>query len=54
VLVDDEISQAEAEEYVQELVDSQLLVSDARPIVTGDEPVRAMVAKLGGNAGRRS
>jgi len=49
VLVDDEISQAEAEEYVQELVDSQLLVSDARPLVTGDEPVHAMVATLGGN-----
>jgi thiopeptide-type bacteriocin biosynthesis protein len=51
VLVDDEISQAEAEEYVQELVDNQLLVSDARPLVTGDEPVHAVVATLGGNAG---
>jgi thiopeptide-type bacteriocin biosynthesis protein len=51
VLVDDEISQAEAEEYVEELVDSQLLVSDARPLVTGDEPVHGLVATLGADAG---
>ncbi len=50
VLVDDEISQAEAEEYVQELVDNQLLVTDARPLVTGDEPVHGLVATLGGDA----
>jgi thiopeptide-type bacteriocin biosynthesis protein len=46
VLVDDEISQAEAEEFVAELVDNQLLVSDARPVVTGDEPVHGLVATL--------
>jgi thiopeptide-type bacteriocin biosynthesis protein len=51
VLVDDEISQAEAEEYVAELVDSQLLVTDARPLVTGDEPVHGLVATLGNDAG---
>jgi thiopeptide-type bacteriocin biosynthesis protein len=50
VLADDEISRTEAEEYVQELVDSQLLVSDALPFVTGDEPVHGLVATLGGNA----
>jgi thiopeptide-type bacteriocin biosynthesis protein len=50
VLVDDEISQAEAEEYVAELVDNQLLVADARPLVTGDEPVHGLVATLGGHA----
>ncbi|HZD71812.1 MAG TPA: lantibiotic dehydratase [Actinomycetes bacterium] len=51
VLVDDEISQAEAEEYVAELVDNQLLMTDARPLVTGDEPVHGLVAVLGGDAG---
>jgi thiopeptide-type bacteriocin biosynthesis protein len=51
VLVDDEISQAEAEEYVEELVDSQLLVSDARPLVTGDEPVHGLLATLRRDAG---
>jgi thiopeptide-type bacteriocin biosynthesis protein len=50
VLVDDEITQAEAEEYVAELVDNQLLVSDARPVVTGDEPVRGLVATLRAHA----
>jgi thiopeptide-type bacteriocin biosynthesis protein len=51
VLTDDEISQAEAEEYVHELVDNQLLVTDARPLVTGNDPVHALVATLGGDAG---
>jgi lantibiotic biosynthesis protein len=46
VLVDGEISQAEAEEYVAELADNQLLVTDARPLVTGDEPVHGLVASL--------
>jgi lantibiotic biosynthesis protein len=46
VLLDDEITQAEAEEYVAELVDNQLLVSNARPVVTGDEPVHGLVATL--------
>jgi thiopeptide-type bacteriocin biosynthesis protein len=46
VLIDDEITQAEAEEYVAELVDNQLLVSDARPVVTGDEPVHGLIATL--------
>jgi thiopeptide-type bacteriocin biosynthesis protein len=50
VLVDDEISQAEAEEYVAELADNQLLVTDARPLVTGDEPVHGLVATLSSHA----
>src|SRR6266536_3479477 len=50
VLVDDEISHTEAEEYVAELVDNQLLVTDARPLVTGDEPVHGLVANLSSHA----
>lgn len=50
VLVDDEITQAEAEEFVAELVDNQLLVGDARPVVTGDEPVHGLVATLRAHA----
>jgi class I lanthipeptide synthase len=50
VLVDGEISQAEAEEYVRELADSQLLVTDARPLVTGDEPAGGLVADLSSHA----
>ncbi|MDP8931684.1 MAG: lantibiotic dehydratase [Actinomycetota bacterium] len=45
-LVDDEISPAEAEEYVGELVDSQLLVADVHPAVTGDEPIHGLIATL--------
>jgi thiopeptide-type bacteriocin biosynthesis protein len=50
MLVDDEISRAEAEEYVARLVENQLIVSDARPRVTGDEPVHGLVATLMGHA----
>jgi lantibiotic biosynthesis protein len=50
VLVDGEISQAEAEEFVAELADNQLLVSDARPLVTGAEPVHGLVANLSDHA----
>jgi len=46
VLVDDEITQSEAEDYVADLVNNQLLVTNARPVVTGDEPVHGMVATL--------
>ena len=46
-LVDDEVSLAEAEDYVAELVDAQILVSDLRPGVTGDEPIHELVATLG-------
>src|SRR4029453_9175159 len=49
VLVDDEISQSEAGGYVAELVDNQLPVTDVRPPVPGDEPVRGLVANLSGH-----
>ncbi|WP_448620841.1 lantibiotic dehydratase [Geodermatophilus sp. URMC 65] len=50
-LADEEVTRAEAEEFLTELVDSQLLVSDVRPGVTGDEPVHSLVATLDGHAG---
>jgi thiopeptide-type bacteriocin biosynthesis protein len=49
-LVDDEITPAEAEEYVADLVDNQLLVSNARPVLTGDEPVEGMITTLRAHA----
>lgn len=45
-LVDDEITRAEAEAYLGELVDNQILVADVHPAVTGDEPVSSLVATL--------
>ena len=49
-LVDDEISEADAKEYIAELLDSQILVADVRPRVTGDEPVHGLVATLAAHA----
>jgi lantibiotic biosynthesis protein len=45
-LVDDEVKQAEAEEYLGELVESQILTGDVEPQITGDEPVTALVRTL--------
>jgi thiopeptide-type bacteriocin biosynthesis protein len=49
VLIDDEISQEEAEAYVAELADGQLLVADVRPRVTGEDPMDDLIAALAGH-----
>src|SRR5215213_3284398 len=49
-LVDDEITQSEAEDYVAELINNQLLVANAGPVVTGDEPVHGLVSTLRAHA----
>lgn len=45
-LVCDEISLEAAEAYVQELIESQILVSDLEPAVTGPEPLHSMIRTL--------
>jgi len=45
-LVDDDVSLAEAERYVEELVDSQLLVSDLEVPVTGARPIDVLIDEL--------
>ena len=45
-LVDDETSVLEAEEYVDELIESQILVSELAPPLTGSRPFHAMLAPL--------
>lgn len=45
-LVDDEISLDEAREYIHELIDNQVLVSDLEPEVTGPEPTPRLAALL--------
>ena len=43
---DPEISIEEAQQYVRDLIESQLLVSDLTPPVTGPEPMQDMLAHL--------
>jgi thiopeptide-type bacteriocin biosynthesis protein len=45
-LVDDDVTEDDALEYLGELVDAQLIVPDAQPAITGDEPVPDIVARL--------
>jgi thiopeptide-type bacteriocin biosynthesis protein len=46
VEMDPEISLAEASEYVEELIDSQLLVSELSPPVTGPEALSELISQL--------
>jgi class I lanthipeptide synthase len=51
---DGEIALADAEEYVDSLIDAQILVSDLSPLLTGPEPVHDLIARLrAGAAGSR-
>ncbi len=43
---DPEATVAEAQEYVVELIDNQLLVSDLAPTLTGAEPILGLIAQL--------
>jgi lantibiotic biosynthesis protein len=45
-LVDDEISLEEAQAFIAELIETQLLVSELEPPVTGPEPIHAMIDQL--------
>jgi class I lanthipeptide synthase len=45
-LVGDEISVDEAEEFIDELIDAQVLVSDLQPALTGPEPTPALVEAM--------
>lgn len=45
-LVDEEITRADADAYVEELVASQILVADLEPQVTGAEPLSGLRAQL--------
>lgn len=45
-LVDDEISQEEAAEFINELIDSQILVSELEPAITGEEFTNQLIEIL--------
>ena len=44
---DPEVTREEADEFIQELIDSQVLVSDLAPLVTGPEAVDDIIDQLG-------
>lgn len=46
ILVDDEVTLEEARAFIDELIDSRLLVSDLHVQVTGAEPVSALADRL--------
>jgi thiopeptide-type bacteriocin biosynthesis protein len=48
---DPDIALEEAEAYIGELIDAQVLAADLTPAVTGPEPVHALIAQLRGQAG---
>jgi thiopeptide-type bacteriocin biosynthesis protein len=43
---DPDASTEEAEEYIGDLIDNQVLISELRPAVTGPEPIHDLVARL--------
>jgi len=45
-LVDDEVTQPEAEEYIGELVASQVLIADVGPQLTGPQPTDSLIETL--------
>lgn len=45
-LIDDEVSLEEAEEFIHELIDSQVLESDLAPPVTGGDPLDFLAQRL--------
>jgi lantibiotic biosynthesis protein len=51
VAADPEVSLEEAEEYIEELIDSQLLVSELSPVVTGLEPIHTLIDQLRNRGG---
>jgi thiopeptide-type bacteriocin biosynthesis protein len=49
-LTSDDITEAEAKDYLGELIDSQLLIADSQPHVTGAPPAETMAATLASHA----
>ena len=45
-LVDEEISLTDAEEYISELIESQILMPDLAPCVTGSDPIQSLIEQF--------
>lgn len=46
ILINDEVDEDEAKEFVEELIDNQVLVSELEPIVSGDDFLNTIVSTL--------
>ncbi len=51
---EDEIELAEAEAFVHELIDTQVLVSDLGPRITGELPIHGLIARLASIPGQEA
>ncbi len=49
-LADEDVSMEEAEEYIGELIESQVLIPDLQLTVTGPEPIHPLIERLQGHA----
>jgi lantibiotic biosynthesis protein len=45
-LVDEEVSLTDAEEYISELIESQILMPDLAPCVTGSDPIQSLIEQF--------
>ena len=45
-LVDEEISLTDAEEYISKLIESQILMPDLAPCVTGSDPIQSLIEQF--------
>jgi len=51
---DPDLDAGEARDFVEQMIDAQLLVDDLTPLTTGPEPAQALAERLGTNAGERA
>ena len=48
ILVNDEITTDEAVDFIHELIDAQVLISELEPVVTNPQPLTTLITKLNG------
>lgn len=46
IIVEEEITMEDAEEFIEELISSQILKSELEPLVTGGDPLERLISQL--------